>query len=276
MNKLKGFLALIVMLIIGSISASAVELDKYSVPDFSIMIGSKLYTLDYANDQNKEAEITKAITENVGDIYIKTAGSEWTNNSSGKVVEVSIINKLEVKTFNGVEVETKPSEEGTQGNITFKAVDVDTNLQLMDSVSRKGKVGSDCVGYISVIEGYDFVSTDTTFTGKFTNLDQTVMLKYKKKTIVVNNPPSVKITGLTSGLSFEHGDRRYILVEAVDEDKATTNVRVSLDGVEVGNSSTQCYVFLNTETLGGHMVRINCSDKEGLAGVQQSLTYVVR
>ncbi|MCB2357895.1 hypothetical protein [Clostridium estertheticum] len=70
MNKLKGFLALIVMLTIGSISAMAVELDKYSVPDFPIMIGSKLYTLDYANDQKKEVEITKAVTENVGDIYI--------------------------------------------------------------------------------------------------------------------------------------------------------------------------------------------------------------
>ncbi|MBU3101568.1 MULTISPECIES: hypothetical protein [Clostridium] len=276
MNKLKGFLVLMLMIAMSSISASAVELDKYSVPDFSIMIGTKLYTLDYANDQKKEVEITKAITENLGDIYIKTTGSEWTNNSSGKVVEVSIINKLEVKTFNGVEVETQPSQEGTQGNIIFKAVDVDTDVQLMDPVSRKGKVGSECVGYISVIEGYDFVLADTTFTGKFTSLDQTVMLRYKKKTIVVNNPPSVKVTGLTSGLTFKQGDRIYVLVEAVDEDKTTTNVRVSLDGVEVGNSSIQCYIVLNTETLGGHMVRINCSDKEGLAGVQQSLTYVVR
>ncbi|APC41958.1 MucBP domain-containing protein [Clostridium estertheticum] len=275
MNKLKGILVLILMFVMLSISASAVELDKYSVPDFSIMIGNKLYTLDYANDQKKEVEITKAVTENAGDIYIKTTGSEWLNNSSGKVVEVSMINKLEVKTFNGVDVETQPSQS-TEGNIIFKAVDVDTGLQLMDSVSRKGKVGSECVGYISVIEGYDFVLADTTFNGKFTSLDQTVMLRYKKKTIVVNNPPSVKITGLISGLTFKQGDRIYVLIEAVDEDKATTNVRVSLDGVEVGNSSIQCYILLNTETLGGHMVRINCSDKEGLAGVQQSLTYVVR
>ncbi|MCB2357894.1 MucBP domain-containing protein [Clostridium estertheticum] len=146
----------------------------------------------------------------------------------------------------------------------------------MEPVSRKGKVGSECVGYISVIEGYSFVSADTNFTGKFTNLDQTVMLKYKKKTIVVNNPPSVKVTGLTSGLAFKQGDRIYVLVEAVDEDKATTNASVSLDGVGVGNSSIQCYVLLNTETLGGHIIKINTRDKEGLAGEEQSLTYVVR
>ncbi|MCB2357891.1 MucBP domain-containing protein [Clostridium estertheticum] len=275
MNKLKGFLVLMLMLTMGSISAMAVELDKYSVPDFSIMIGSKLYTLDYANDQKKEVEIRKAVTENVGDIYIKTTGGEWLNNSSGKVVEVSIINKLEVKTFNGVDVETQPSQS-TEGNIIFKAVDVDTDLQLMDPVSRKGKVGSECVGYISVIEGYSFVSADTNFTGKFTNLDKTVTLKYKKKTIVVNNPPSAKIVGLTSGLTFKQGERIYMLVEAVDEDKTTTNVSVSLDGVGVGNSSLQCYILLNTDTLGGHILKINTRDKEGLAGEEQSFVYVVR
>ncbi|MBU3155318.1 MucBP domain-containing protein [Clostridium estertheticum] len=275
MNKLKGFLALILMLTMGSISGGAVELDKYSVPDFSIMIGTKLYTLDYANDQKKEMEITKAITENVGDIYIKTTGSEWTNNSSGKVVEVSIINKLEVKTFNGVDVVAPPTQ-GTEGSIVFKAVDVDTDLQLMDSVSRKGKVGSECVGYISVIEGYDFVLADTTFTGKFTNLDQIVTLKYRKKKIVVNNPPSTKITGLTAGLTFKQGERIYMLVEAVDEDKETTNVRVDVDGSQVGNSDARCYVLLNTETLGGHIVRINSRDKQGVEGEQQTLTYLVR
>ncbi|MBU3159834.1 hypothetical protein KPL37_08725 [Clostridium frigoris] len=276
MNKLKGVLTLTIMLTMLSISASAVELDKYLVPDFSIIIGSKLYTLDYANDQKKEVEITKAITENIGDIYIKTTGSEWINNSSGKVVTDSIINKLDVKFFNGVEVVTTPVDEVTQGSIIFKAIDVDTNLQLMDSVSRKGEVGTKCIGYISVIDGYEFVLADTNFTGKFTSLDQTVTLRYKKKTVVVNNPPSAKVTGLKSGLTFEHGDRRYILVEAVDEDKATTNIRVSLDGEEVGNSSAQCYVLLNTQTLGGHIVRINSTDKEGLNGEQQTITYGVR
>ena len=109
MNKIKGFLVLTLILTMLSISASAVELDKYSVPDFSIMIGNNLYTLDYANDQNKEVEIAKAITENIGDIYIKTSGSDWINNSTGKVVEMSIINKLDVKTFNGVEVVAPPA-----------------------------------------------------------------------------------------------------------------------------------------------------------------------
>jgi len=273
MNKLKGILVLSLLLSMVSISARAVELGKYNVPEFSIMIGSRLYTLDYANDKKEELEITKAITENAGGIFVKTTGSDWIDNSTGKVATAIELDKLDVEYFNGVAVVTPPAEEGA---IIFKSVDVDTNLQLGDSIYKKGVVGTTCEGYIKVIEGYSFVSADTDFTGKFTSLEQTVTLKYKKNTMVVNNPPSAKVTGLTTGLTITQGDVRYMLVEAVDEDKATTNIRVSLDGVEIGNSNAQCYVLLNTETLGGHIVKINSRDKEGLVGDEQSLTYAVR
>ena len=275
MRKLKGILAASIILGMWSISVMAVEVTKYPVPDFSIMIGSKLYTLDYANDKKKELEITKAVIENSGDIYIKITGSEWINNSTGEATTASIVDKLEVKFFNGVAVVTPPVEEVTKGSIIFTSVDADTNLQLGNSIYIKGDVGSECKDYINVIEGYTFVSADTTFTGKFTSLEQTVKLNYKKKSILVNNPPTTKVTGLTSGLTFIQGDQRYMLVEAVDEDKETTNIIVSVDGAEVANSRKQCYVTLNTGRLGGHIVRINTRDKQGLDGEEQTLTYAV-
>ena len=84
-------------------------------------------------------------------------------------------------------------EEGTEGSINIKAVDADTGLQLMESISRKGDVGTDCVGYISLINGYNFISADITFTGKSTSLDQTVTLKYKKQ---YNVAPTTKMTDI--------------------------------------------------------------------------------
>lgn len=283
MGKLKQILASSVIMAMISNSAMAVEVAKYVVPNFSIIIGSKLYTLDYANDKKNEMEITKAVIENIGVIYIKTTGSEWINNSTGKLVTASAVDKLEVKSFNGESVVTPPVstgggasvEESTDGSIIFKSVDIDTNLQLGYLILRKGNVGTDCEGYKNVIEGYTFVSADTTFTGKFTSLEQTVTLNYRQKIIQVNVAPTTKVTGLTSGLTFAQSDPRYMLVEAVDEDIETTNVRVSLDGVEVGNSRAQCYVLLNTETLGGHILRINSTDKEGLAGEEQIFIYAV-
>ena len=276
MSKLKEILASSLIVAMISSSVMAIEVAKYSVPNFSVMIGNKLYTLDYANDKKMESEITKAIVENEGDIYIKTTGSEWINNSTGKTVTDSIVDNLEVKSFNGVAVITPPVEEVTKGSIIFKAVDVNTNLQLMDSVSRKGDIGTECVGYISVIEGYTFVSADTTFTGKFTALDQIVTLNYKKQEIGVNAEPTTKVTGLPADLTFIQGDLRYLLVEAVDEDKETTNIRVYLDEVEVANSKKMCIFVLNTEILGGHSIRINSIDKQGLAGNEQTFNYAVR
>ncbi|MBX4264107.1 hypothetical protein [Clostridium estertheticum] len=279
MSKLKGILAysMIVAMLSSPATLSrqvmAMEVAKYSVPDFSVMIGNKLYTLEYANNKKDESEITKAIRENVGDIYIKTAGNGWIANSTGKVVEVSIINKLDIKFFNGVAVETPPVEEGS---IIFKSVDVDTNLQLGNLVYRKGDVGAKCEGYASVIEGYTFVSADTTFMGKFVSLDQTVTLNYKKQKIEVNVAPTTKVTGLPVNLTFKQGDQNYILVEAVDENKETTNVRVSLDGIEIANTK-KMYIFLvNTQILGGHILKINSIDDKGLAGVEQTFTYAVR
>ena len=157
MRKLKEILVYSVIMAMLSSPVMAIEVAKYSVPDFSVMIGDKLYTLDYANDKKDEVEITNAVIENVGDIYIKTTGSEWIDNSTGKVVDVSIINKLEVNFFNGVEVITPPVETGAEGSIIFKAVDADTGLQLMEPIPRKGDIGTDCVGYISVINGYNFI-----------------------------------------------------------------------------------------------------------------------
>ena len=104
MRKMKEILAYSMIMAMLSSPVMAMDVAKYSVPDFSVMIGDKLYTLDYANDKKDEVEIAKAVIENVGDIYIKVTGSEWIDNSTVKVVDVSIINKSQVNFSDGVEV----------------------------------------------------------------------------------------------------------------------------------------------------------------------------
>lgn len=279
MSKLKEVLAYSMIVAILSSPATlsrqvmATEVAKYSVPDFSIMIGNKLYTLDYANNEKDEAEITNAIAGNIGDIYIKTTGDNWIDNSTGGEVAVSTINKLDVKFFNGVAVET-PSVK--KGSIIFKSVDIDTNLQLGNLVYRTGDIGTVCEGYASAIDGYTFVSADATFTGKFASLDQPITLNYKKQNIIVNVPPTTTVTGITANQMFNESDNAYVLVQAVDEDKETTKIRVSLDGVEMANVNKTYMFQLNTRIVGGHVLKINSVDKQGLVGEEQTFVYIVR
>ncbi|MBU3213934.1 hypothetical protein LL033_14230 [Clostridium estertheticum] len=273
MSKLKEILVYSMIVAMLSSPVTAIEVAKYSVPDFSIMIGNRLYTLEYANDKKDESEITNAIAGNIGDIYIKTTGDNWIDNSTGGEVAVSTISKLDVKFFNGVAVETPPVKKGS---IIFKSVDVDTNLQLGNLVYRTGDIGTVCEGYANVIDGYTFVSAETTFTGKFASLDQPVTLNYKKQNIIANVAPATTVTGITANQMFNESDKAYVLVQAVDEDKETTNIRVSLDGVEIANLNKTCMFQLNTQIVGGHVLKINSVDKQGLVGEERTFVYIVR
>ena len=65
---------------------------------------------------------------------------------------------------------------------------------------------------------------------------------------------------------FKQGDQTYIDIEAVDEDAETTNITVSLDGVEIANQKAMIIILVDTRTLGGHILKINCTNEEGLVG----------
>ncbi|MPQ33299.1 hypothetical protein E4V42_17905 [Clostridium estertheticum] len=97
-----GFVLLIVML---SKPVMAVGIGSFAdVPNFSVVIGDSIYTLEYANDLNNASLINEAVVKNKGDIFIKTDDNGWIKNSNGTQVSKESVNISTIKYNNGQEV----------------------------------------------------------------------------------------------------------------------------------------------------------------------------
>ncbi|MBU3101566.1 MULTISPECIES: hypothetical protein [Clostridium] len=62
--------------------------DLNGMPAGTVLIGTKSYTLEYANNSANSAEISNAIVTG-GDIYVKNFSGNWINNLTGKTVDSS-------------------------------------------------------------------------------------------------------------------------------------------------------------------------------------------
>jgi hypothetical protein len=81
------------------------ELNSFTdVPNFSVVIGDNIYTLDYANAPINANQVSDAVVKNKSDIFIKTDDSGWINNRDGKLVSKESVDISTIKFNNGKDI----------------------------------------------------------------------------------------------------------------------------------------------------------------------------
>ncbi|MBW9172495.1 Ig-like domain-containing protein [Clostridium estertheticum] len=98
---------LVTLMIVGSSSFSAFA----TMANGSVVIGSKSFDLAYANDPTNAAVIADAIVAG-GAIYVKDFSGNWIDNTTGKIVDASII----------------PGENGGQAVTSVSTINITKNI----------------------------------------------------------------------------------------------------------------------------------------------------
>jgi len=139
MNNIKKILAM--SLIVAQLSIPALAAD-FTVPEFSILIGSSVYELDYANDSKNESVISEALVANRGDIFIQTSKGAWIRNSTGLAVAKTVIDAITVTSFNGKAIEGTNFEE--QAGLLMSAmkykISDDNSIAFVDLIQSESKI----------------------------------------------------------------------------------------------------------------------------------------
>ena len=88
---------------IATISAFKTYAVTASMPNGTVVIGSKAFDLSYANDPKNLNEITSAIV-NGGEVYVKGFDGSWINNITFKTTSSSTIPSVTYKGSDGLEI----------------------------------------------------------------------------------------------------------------------------------------------------------------------------
>ncbi|MBU3158016.1 hypothetical protein LL037_08195 [Clostridium estertheticum] len=101
----------------------------FTVPEFSILIGSSVYELQYANDFKNANSISEALINNEEDIYIQTSKGTSISNSTGLTVAKSLTDNITITNFNGKAIESTEFEDKAallMGSIKYKINDTNS------------------------------------------------------------------------------------------------------------------------------------------------------
>ncbi|MBU3156422.1 hypothetical protein [Clostridium estertheticum] len=141
MNNIKKILAM--SLIVAQLSIPALAVD-FTVPEFSILIGSSVYELGYANDSKNADVISEALVHSEGDIYIQTSKGTWISNSTGLTVAKSLIDNITITKFNGKAIESTDFEDKAallMGSIKYKVND-ESSIAFIDLIQSESKINN--------------------------------------------------------------------------------------------------------------------------------------
>ncbi|MBU3178531.1 hypothetical protein KPL47_19635, partial [Clostridium estertheticum] len=139
MNNIKKILAM--SLIVAQLSIPALAVN-FTVPEFSILIGSSVYELQYANDSKNASAISEALVNNEGDIYIQTSKGTWISNSTGLTVAKSLIDNITITNFNGKAIENKDFEDKAallMSSIKYKIND-ESSIAFINLIQNESKI----------------------------------------------------------------------------------------------------------------------------------------
>ena len=139
MNNIKKILAM--SLIVAQLSIPTLAVD-FTVPEFSILIGSSVYELEYANDSKNASIISEALVHSEGDIYIQTIKGTWISNSTGLAVVKTLIDNITITNFNGKAIESKDFEDKAallMGSIKYKVND-ESSIAFIDLIQSESKI----------------------------------------------------------------------------------------------------------------------------------------
>lgn len=101
MKKIRKVLA---MAIVGATLFTMTAFAANKIPNGSVILGDKAYGLDYANKKTNESEITQAVVNSRGKVYIKLFTGGYVDNTTLKPVEESQIKVGNYKDENGTVV----------------------------------------------------------------------------------------------------------------------------------------------------------------------------
>ncbi|MCB2308906.1 hypothetical protein LGL08_20805 [Clostridium estertheticum] len=141
MNNIKKILAM--SLIVAQLSIPALAVN-FTVPEFSILIGSSVYELQYANDSKNASAISEALANSEGDIYIQTSKGTWISNSTGLAVAKSLIDNITITSFNGKAIESTDFEDKAallMGSIKYKVNDANS-IAFIDLIQSESKINN--------------------------------------------------------------------------------------------------------------------------------------
>ncbi|MCB2300033.1 hypothetical protein [Clostridium tagluense] len=140
MKSSKSISMIGVMLLVGMLSKPVMAVGVKSfddIPNFSIVIGDSMFTLEYANDSRNVNQISAALIKNKGDIFIKTNDSGWVKNSDGKQVNKDLVDVSTIKFNNDKEIGStviKPDKDTSGISATAKA----HKIQFASTITKTG------------------------------------------------------------------------------------------------------------------------------------------
>ncbi|MCB2340321.1 hypothetical protein [Clostridium estertheticum] len=97
----------------GATSVTPVVKAPYTVSEFSVMIGSSVFSLDFANDVKNEAVIQNAIVNNKGELLVHTTDDTWVNNATGATPTHEELASLVITSINNAVIEATAIEVPT-------------------------------------------------------------------------------------------------------------------------------------------------------------------
>ncbi|MPQ33261.1 hypothetical protein E4V42_17705 [Clostridium estertheticum] len=258
-----GFVLLTVTL---SKPAMAMELSSFNdVPDFAVVIGDSMYTLEYANDLKNISLINDAVVKNKGDIFIKTDDSGWIKNSNSTQVNKDSVNISTIKYNNGqaivasvpatsnvtkIQIDPTITKTGTNtATFTYKILD-QNGLDITKTIPASDIYGSVSVGSTIVVDPTTGIGT-ITFNSS-ADISKSIIITLVNKTGVTGTSAPSKIAGfsinpITTKTGMYTATFKYSVINSVNEDITKT---VPASQLTV-TSSDKSIIVLNPSTATG-------------------------
>ncbi|MBX4264073.1 hypothetical protein [Clostridium estertheticum] len=268
MKKFKGIVMMGFVLLTVTLSkpVMAMELSSFTdVPDFAVVIGDSMYTLDYANNLNNVGLINDAVVKNKGDIFIKTDDSGWIKNSNSTQVNKDSVNISTIKYNNGQEIVTSVpatskvtkiqvnptiTKTGTNtATFTYKILD-QTGLDITKTIPASDIYGSASVGSTIVVDPITGIGT-ITFNSSADISTSIVITLVNKYGVTGTSAPS-KIAGfsinpITTKTGMYTATFKYEVFNSANEDITKTVPASQL----TATSADKSIIVLNPSTATG-------------------------
>ncbi|MBU3218148.1 hypothetical protein LL033_14510 [Clostridium estertheticum] len=268
MKKFKSIMMMGFVLLTVTMSkpVMAMELSSFTdVPNFSVVIGDSMYTLEYANDLNNAGLINDAVVKNKEDIFIKTDDSGWIKNSNSTQVSKDSVNISTIKYNNGQEIvasvpvtskvtkiQVNPTITKTGTNtatFTYKVLD-QNGLDITKTIPASEIYGSASVGSTIVVDPTTGIGT-ITFNSSF-DISKSIVITLVNKNGVTGTSAPSKIAGfsinpITTKTGMYTATFKYSVFNSANEDITKT---VPASQLTV-TSSDKSIIVLNPSTATG-------------------------
>ncbi|MBW9170332.1 hypothetical protein K2F43_03830 [Clostridium estertheticum] len=300
MKKFKGIMMMGFVLLTVTLSkpVMAMELSSFTdVPDFAVVIGDSMYTLEYANDLKNVSLINDAVVKNKGDIFIKTDDSGWIKNSNSTQVNKDSVNISTIKYNNGqaivasvpatsnvakIQIDPIITKTGTNtATFTYKILDKN-GLDITKTIPASDIYGSVSVGSTIVVDPTTGIGTITFKSSA--DISKSIIITLVNKTGVTGTSAPSKIAGfsinpITRKTGMYTATFEYEVFNSANEDITKTVPASQLTATSADKSSivldpltsTGTITYNTTSNMG---TSINITLKDLLTGITASSVMV--